>query len=470
MVSKGGIVARLFYLILLFASCWVPPPSNYVSLGTWAVGPDEQEIELLNPVPEVRYFKLGIIPDIFEATTEIEVLLRIHTENNPLHFSLVSPCIEIRPRNMELPGDIFVTLPYDDEDDDGIVDGTDIPETDLYPAYYDDEVHCWGPLDRQYIDTSANTVQFTANHLQPFALWASQKDADPVHQINTAAMHVTGMDWVASEEDIAKDLSDHGITTVFVGAYGPDPVTPGNGSFAFYDEGFDEPSGITCYSDIFTLSTFITKVHDKGMQFVIFVDCFNPNSPPDNAIHRAHLLEVFDYFVANYAIDGLMLDHIRYDEGPAVFSFAKIEAVTSFVRELKENHSGGLPVWLNLFRFYNGNFETRIGQRYADLASVCDYMCPMLYYIDETWHPTLTDLIIQTNLTRTAANGVKVIPSLQTFGVWNKDTGELIKDMTGAELGSQLNITCQHYTDGAAFFRYEFMNADKWSGIDDYSL
>lgn len=63
---------------------------------------------------------------------------------------------------------VVMTLPYADEDQDGLVDGTAIDETTLRAYRFDGAA--WVPLLEPIIDPAANTVTFRTNHFSLFGL------------------------------------------------------------------------------------------------------------------------------------------------------------------------------------------------------------------------------------------------------------------------------------------------------------
>ena len=136
-------------------------------------------LDLHRPLPQLRWFRLVIEPGTFTRETEIRIFLSHRPREQPLGFKAVSPLIELHPRGLELPRDIIVLLPYEDEDQDGIIDGTQISEKEIHPAYYSEENRCWGPLEPLVPDHGANMIGFKTNHLDPIMLWAAENRGQP---------------------------------------------------------------------------------------------------------------------------------------------------------------------------------------------------------------------------------------------------------------------------------------------------
>ena len=74
----------------------------------------------------------------------------------------------------DLSKPITITIPYPDDDNDGIVDGTAIPENTLTAYWFDTTDGKWKkPLSCE-VDTVANLVRITTYHLTEFGLYGSR--------------------------------------------------------------------------------------------------------------------------------------------------------------------------------------------------------------------------------------------------------------------------------------------------------
>jgi len=68
---------------------------------------------------------------------------------------------------------ITITIPYLDEDDDGIVDGTNIKEEELIIYYYNKKTKTWEKKYPTAIKSTENKVEIKVNHLSQYGLGAS---------------------------------------------------------------------------------------------------------------------------------------------------------------------------------------------------------------------------------------------------------------------------------------------------------
>ncbi|NCC51064.1 MAG: PKD domain-containing protein [Spartobacteria bacterium] len=68
---------------------------------------------------------------------------------------------------------IRMVMPYDDDDDDGLVDSTQIDEKSLVACRYDPVAGEWGYALESTVDTKGNRVLVTTHHLSEFGLFGS---------------------------------------------------------------------------------------------------------------------------------------------------------------------------------------------------------------------------------------------------------------------------------------------------------
>ena len=81
--------------------------------------------------------------------------------------------------NPELNKPITIILPYSDTNNDGLVDGTTLPESTLTAHWFDTSDGKWKKALSCEVDTSANFVRLTTYHLTEFGLFANQNLLSP---------------------------------------------------------------------------------------------------------------------------------------------------------------------------------------------------------------------------------------------------------------------------------------------------
>jgi len=208
------------------------------------------------------------------------------------------------------------------------------------------------------------------------------------------------------------------------------------------------------------LKELATTFKAKGIyliaRIVVFKDDLLVNVRPDWAVHTAggavwkdreglgwldpFRKEAWDYTLsvaeeaAAAGFDEIQFDYVRFPDavGPAYSQpsteASRVEAITGFVREARRRLTPyNVFVALDIFGYvcWNRN-DTGIGQRVEDLATVADYLSPMLYpsgfqfgipgYTNPITHPyEIVRRSLEECKSRTAGTAVRYRPWLQAF-------------------------------------------------------
>lgn len=208
------------------------------------------------------------------------------------------------------------------------------------------------------------------------------------------------------------------------------------------------------------LKELATTLKAKGIyliaRIVVFKDDLLVNVRPDWAVHAAvgtvwkdreglgwidpFRKEAWDYTLsvaeeaAAAGFDEIQFDYVRFPDavGPAYSQVAtetsRVEAITGFVREARRRLAPyNVFIALDVFGYvcWNRN-DTGIGQRIEELATVADYLSPMLYpsgfqfgipgYTNPITHPyEIVNRSLEECKSRTAGTAVRYRPWLQAF-------------------------------------------------------
>lgn len=148
------------------------------------------------------------------------------------------------------------------------------------------------------------------------------------------------------------------------------------------------------------LQALIAAAHQKGLQVVAVLKCFDTTVTPTDLSHRQYLLDVIDYLVKSYDasgnpvydLDGIALDYVRF-----VGSNGNSPApVTAFVADVKRaiapltlhayvlagRYTFDGPTYDLNFNSYNSVISSnasQYGQHWEQLARYVDVMMPMAY-------------------------------------------------------------------------------------------
>jgi hypothetical protein len=97
--------------------------------------------------------------------------LRVSSDpRSPIGANPVVGILEATPSGLKFAVPVVVTVGYRDQDDDGIVDGTAIPERALQTLIYSEESSAWLPLTTLAVDAAKDTFSFAMTHFSTIAV------------------------------------------------------------------------------------------------------------------------------------------------------------------------------------------------------------------------------------------------------------------------------------------------------------
>lgn len=244
------------------------------------------------------------------------------------------------------------------------------------------------------------------------------------------------------------------------------------------------------------LQNLITACHAANVRVVGVLKCFDDLVQPSSAAHKQFLLDIIDYFVDAwkldgtpvYDLDGLALDYIRFVSSGTGNDPLQ---VTNFLAQVRQ-HVGHLSLhaYLVASRFtfdggtYDGNFASytsvinsfasQYGQHWQQMATYIDVMMPMAYTADGSIYNTTAlhrAYVQQTALYARQAcilAGVpshRVCPTIRTYSESPETTTDATVDasIVGALLGS---------ANGYQAFRYQHLvnNPSWWTPMQAHAV
>ena len=135
------------------------------------IGPQGGVIENLSPQSPLYGVQVEIPPNAVDS----DILLSISESNlempNSGNFRLtqITPAIKINAGNISLAESCLIKIPYQDSNNDGLIDGTDLSENDITVYYVSDDVNSGMIMHQKYyVDTSTKKIIVETNH---FSTW-----------------------------------------------------------------------------------------------------------------------------------------------------------------------------------------------------------------------------------------------------------------------------------------------------------
>ena len=140
-------------------------PANGGGTMKATIRPGGGIVEVTDPVDPLFGASIDIPSGAVDKDTVISMTKVSLTNDLPDHVQGAGTVIEFGPDGMVFDTDVAITMPYNDVDNDGIVDGAGIDEEYIAVYTYDEDLGKWLCLKKIDQDKIKNTVTFTTNHL-----------------------------------------------------------------------------------------------------------------------------------------------------------------------------------------------------------------------------------------------------------------------------------------------------------------
>jgi len=219
----------------------------------------------------------------------------------------------------------------------------------------------------------------------------------------------------------------------------------------------------------FDYSTLMDAAHASGIEVVFAITIFSSSIPPDDpdtpGTHAHHLVNTVIPFLRDQcpALDGIMLDYIRYDVG--TWTEADRDLISRIVARIREQLGKKGPsrshrLYACLWCFTAGNEDGRmaVGQRYSDFARDCDVLLPMMYGGNDPYPAAdLEWYALRTSLYRTGRNNTGTMAGVMTYG-----------NATPTSIQGHLDAVLKQRMDGFAAYRYDLTSSAEWDAVESF--
>jgi mannan endo-1,4-beta-mannosidase len=133
-----------------------------ISIGE--IGTEGGILEVLEPLSNAFGTIIEIKENSIEETTNIIISEADVSPEVTSQCSKAGVVLDLGPNGINFDDPAFITMPYYDQDGDGIVDGTEIPEEEVYVLYFNEIENNWNQVVVVDRDPINNTITFEANH------------------------------------------------------------------------------------------------------------------------------------------------------------------------------------------------------------------------------------------------------------------------------------------------------------------
>lgn len=149
------------------------PVENIQASST--IGISGGTVLVADPNSPIHGTRVDIPPGAVSEDTTISIALPSAAAGRPLPGSLLSAGLQIsfQPKDLQFSRPVSITIPYNDDNDDGLVDGTASPETGVYALAFDEEAGLWLYALKMSQDPSDKTMELLTDS---FAIYAPAVD------------------------------------------------------------------------------------------------------------------------------------------------------------------------------------------------------------------------------------------------------------------------------------------------------
>jgi len=171
------LVAGLICAVFLYG-CKDSGNDSYKSISG-IIGPNGGTVEAVDAVSPIFRAKVIIPADALLAEEEITMASSALPRDLEDLYAGVGECISFTPDGTLFDKPVSLYLPYNDADNDGIVDGTAVDESRVRVLNYNELTGMWDELDVRSRDTVENLAVVQTSHFSIYLASVDTMDAEP---------------------------------------------------------------------------------------------------------------------------------------------------------------------------------------------------------------------------------------------------------------------------------------------------
>ncbi|MBU0994053.1 MAG: hypothetical protein KJ737_16290 [Proteobacteria bacterium] len=181
-------IAILIFLSVVFGCSTGSKKNDSGSQETYGaelvVGPSGGHLSITDT--ESTLYRVGInIPEGALSEDKKVTLSALESQVNlPYNYIQASRTIDFGPDGTLFNIPVEITLPYKDNDNDGIIDGTYLSETGIGALFYNDAGNGWEAVTISNVDTVDNTVTVMASHFTLFLVFVDPQGTGADTEVN----------------------------------------------------------------------------------------------------------------------------------------------------------------------------------------------------------------------------------------------------------------------------------------------
>lgn len=155
----------------------LPREEDSDSDHTASIGTGGGTLEVQDPDSPLNGIAVEIPAEALEESKNITISLLNKQLSIPDNYLTIREHVNFGPDETSFNQPVTLTLTYPDQDNDGIVDGTNFSEIYLGAWYHNETTQEWEKLIIENHDTEENTIQIKVNHFSIYSLFLPQSEA-----------------------------------------------------------------------------------------------------------------------------------------------------------------------------------------------------------------------------------------------------------------------------------------------------
>ncbi len=175
------------------------------------IGPDGGTLEITDENSPLYGVRLDIPAGALEAETEITIVGADDPSQLPENYLIAGSSIQLRPEGLTFLLPITLTLPYDDQDNDGLVDNTSASEDLVTILFADEKNASWELFETINLDTDQNLLSAKTDHFSTYLSAVNPTSSDGGINDPTVTSLVSGEHMFANP---SYSLNSDGTSTI----------------------------------------------------------------------------------------------------------------------------------------------------------------------------------------------------------------------------------------------------------------
>ncbi len=180
-ITGHGIAVWLAILLVLScaaSACKIKGESDEGgTVSAVVIGPEGGVVEITDPASGICGAKVYIPAGALDSEQGISLSRRALPATLPAWYRTGGGCIDFHPDGLRFSQPVLLYLPYDDINNDGIIDGRAVREEDLFVLYHNSLDGRWEEMPLYGADTDSNLAVVESGHFSTYLVAVDTADA-----------------------------------------------------------------------------------------------------------------------------------------------------------------------------------------------------------------------------------------------------------------------------------------------------